>query len=78
METEDETRGASGAHFDDPRNINVGRARVIWAQACRPIGRGIALPEGWSLPGGLRTSDRNEAFGVAMAMDELISGRPHG
>ena len=32
--------------FNDPRNITVGKARVIWARAC---GR---HPEGYVLPGG--------------------------
>lgn len=74
MEPEDETvRWVSSARFDDPRNINVGWARVIWAPDCRPVGRDIRLAEGWVLPGGLRTASRLEAVEVAMAMDELMA-----
>lgn len=58
--------------FDHKNNITVGKARVIFAKACTPIGRN-PLPDGYALPGGHRTTDRNEAFGVACAMDELMA-----
>ena len=38
---------ASEARFTDKRNITLGLARVIWAPACRPIGRD-PLPDGWN------------------------------
>lgn len=37
--------------FDDPKNITVGRARVIYVRAIRGFDRPIQ-PEGWILPGG--------------------------
>lgn len=72
METEVETREASGAHFDDPRNITHRGARVIWANACSPAGREPQLA-GWVLPGGRRTTSRADASAAAMVMDELMS-----
>lgn len=57
--------------FDDPRNIHVGNARVIWAKETRPI-NGLPRQEGWVLPGGRRTTDRGEAREVAAQMDIAI------
>ena len=48
------------AFFDDPRNIVVGRARIIWAMEAKTMD-GTLLIEGWVLPGGRRTTDRVEA-----------------
>ena len=62
---------ASEARFTDKRNITLGLARVIWAPACRPIGRD-PLPDGWALPGGERTTDSGRALQVAMAMDAVF------
>lgn len=56
--------------FTDPRNIIVGKARVIWAPACWPI-TGDRQPEGYVLPGGVRTANRLEAHAVAVEMDRL-------
>jgi len=68
-------QGATGARFDDPRNITHRGARVIWSRACHPVGRD-PQPEGWVLPGGRRTSNRSDASAAAMVMDELMtSGR---
>ena len=53
--------------FNDPKNITVGRARVIWAPAI--MWRTI---EGWVLPGGRRTQNFAEAHGVACVMDKLM------
>lgn len=53
--------------FDDPKNITVGRARVIWAPAI--MWREI---EGWVLPGGRRTQDKIEAYRAAEAMDQMM------
>ena len=62
------------AVFDDPKNITAGQARVIYAKACTPI-HSPTVPEGWVLPGGARTQNRDEAAAVAMTMDWLMSGR---
>lgn len=53
--------------FVDHRNIVVGKARVIWARAVDH------RPEGWVLPGGLRTDNFAEAHGVAVRMNELCN-----
>jgi hypothetical protein len=53
--------------FDDPRNITVGSIRIIWAKA---VGH---RPEGWCLPGGLRTTNRVEAHAAAMQLERLCS-----
>lgn len=52
--------------FSDHRNINVGKARVIWAK-----GLGF-MPDSWVLPGGGRTTDEDEARRVAVAMHQLM------
>lgn len=62
------TETTPSPRFDDYRNIQVGRARVIWAPAW------AYLPEGWCLPGGRRTENFAEAHGVAVAMDRLMAG----
>ena len=52
--------------FSDPRNINVGKARVIWVKGhCFESG-------GWVLPGGGKTTDEDEALRVAVAMHQLM------
>lgn len=53
-----------------PKNIEYGAARVVYAQA---VGR---RPMGWVLPGGLRTTDYDEAFAWAVRMDALLGGTP--
>lgn len=53
--------------FDDPKNITVGRARVIWA---RKTGN---IPEGWVLPGETRTANFAEAHACAVRMDALMA-----
>ena len=62
------TYEAQETTFTDPRNICVGKARVIWAPACWPIA-GDRQPEAWVLPGGVRTTNRLEAHAVAVEMD---------
>lgn len=74
METDDETPERAKAAFDHKHNITVGAGRVIYALECHPVGRDPLL-EGWALPGGRRTTSRSEAFGVACAMDGLMSGQ---
>ncbi len=55
--------------FTDPKNITVGKARVIWVKAID------YRPEGWVLPGGLRTQNFAEAHGVAVAMNQIMGGK---
>lgn len=55
--------GAAPAKFNDPRDISRGYGRVIWATAT--TARGIYYPEGWVLPGGIRTNVRARAEAVA-------------
>lgn len=69
----EEIETASSAHFNDPRNVEVGRARVIWAIECRPLGSASKIAAGWALPGGTRTTDRDEAVMVACALDALMT-----
>ena len=52
--------------FSHPNNITVGKGRIIWAPSVGPF-----IPEGWVLPGGLRTTDRDEAWAAAMGIDRL-------
>jgi len=54
--------------FDDPKNITVGKARVIWAKAVPPLAH-----EGWVLPGGSRTANFAEAHACAVRMDALLA-----
>jgi len=68
MTTQDDPESRVAQSFSDPRNITVGAARVIWAKA---IGH---RPEGWCLPGGLRTTDRHEAHACAVNMNALMGG----
>jgi hypothetical protein len=63
-----ETKEKSIARFDDVRNITVGKGRIIWAPAT-VVGTNRFLPEGWVLPGGKRTLDREEAEAAARAID---------
>lgn len=54
------------------KNINVGIARLIWAESCTPFGKS-PYPAGWVLPGGERTDNRTRAMRVAKNMDRLMS-----
>lgn len=58
----------SDASLNHPKNIIYGAAKVVYAQA---VG---ARPMGWVLPGGLRTTDYDEAFSCAVCMDALMGG----
>jgi len=53
---------------EDHRNIEVGEAKVIWAE------RHGWMPAGWVMPGGLRTTDRHEAYVCAVRMNTLMGG----
>jgi hypothetical protein len=63
----DETAIASFYH---PRNITVGKGRILWARAATCCS-GILHPDGWVLPGGERTQNRNVAHAAAMAIDAM-------
>jgi hypothetical protein len=60
------------ASFYHPRNISYGRGRILWAKAATCCS-GILHPEGWVLPGGERTQNRNVAQAAAIAIDEMSS-----
>ena len=53
--------------FNDPRNINVGSIRIIWAQGARP-----SHPENWVLPGGGRTINYDYAYSYAVRLARLV------
>ena len=57
--------------FEDSRNINVGKARVIWAES---IGTLVA---GWVLLGGRRTQDFAAAHEYASRLNWLIEKLSH-
>jgi len=61
---------AKAKKFDDPRNIQVGKAKVIWAD------RWYHRPEGWRLPGGGITNDFTTAHEMAGRMNHLMGGEP--
>jgi hypothetical protein len=52
--------------FSDRRNIRVGQARVVYAEAHG------AHPAGWVLPGGARTDNLDVARSCALRMNELM------
>ncbi len=56
--------------FCHPNNLEFGKARLIWAEACHPVGRD-PLPEGWAIPGGARITDRSSALEIVATMDAL-------
>ena len=60
------------ASFDHPKNISVGSSRIIWAEAATCTS-GIHHPEGWALPGGVRTRDEEKAKAAAAAIDAITS-----
>ena len=62
---------AAPAVFDHPHNVNVGAARVIFAEACTPA-HAAPCERGWVLPGGIRTTNRAIAEMVAGRMDDAI------
>lgn len=67
--------GAPPAHFHDPRNISRGYGRVIWATATTDA-QGIYHPEGWVLPGGVRTNVRARAEAVADRIHNIYVASP--
>lgn len=64
--------------FTNPLDITIGRGRIIWAEALtyegkHPPYQGEIFPEGWVLPGGVRTQDRALAEAVAKQIDEIAA-----
>ncbi len=57
--------------FVHPKNITVGRGRVLWADATTCT-NGLTYPAGWVLPGGARTLDEVAAHTAAIALDRMI------
>lgn len=60
------------AQFDHPHNVQVGQGRVIFAEACTPLGA-APCERGWVLPGGQRTTNRGIALLVAERIDRALS-----
>lgn len=58
--------------FFHPLNITFGHGRILYAP--EGIGPGDTWhPAGWALPGGVRTTDRNRAYAVAVEIDRLTN-----
>jgi hypothetical protein len=57
--------------FKNPLNVNVGQARVIYAESTTVKG-GAFVAEGWVLPGGRRTLDLKMATAFAANMNMLM------
>lgn len=58
--------------FAHENNIEVGRGRILYAEASAfPDAQGRMYVAGWVLPGGRRTQDRDEAVAVATEIDRL-------
>lgn len=58
--------------FTHEKNITVGKARVIYAEAVVGMFEQIH-PAGWVLPGGRRTQDYLEAYSAAVRMDKEMA-----
>ena len=56
------------AVFADSRNITIGRGRILWGTATQTNRREI-VEEGWVLPGGHRTRNREVAEAFARWID---------
>jgi len=57
-------------HFEHPENIEIGLARVIYG----PRNVGWSTTNGWHMPGGRFTTNRDEAVAVATEMNRLMGG----
>ena len=66
MTDQDTSDSHAAPAFNDPRNVTVGKARVIWAKACG------CHPEGYVLPGGHRTQNRMTAQHAAELMHRMM------
>lgn len=60
------------ARFAHPKNIAVDRGRVMWAGATTDSS-GKFHEEGWTLPGGSRTTDEATARAAAAALNQMAA-----
>ena len=59
--------------FVHPENIEVGRGRILYAEASVfPDAQGKTYPAGWVLPGGRRTQAREDAVAAAADIDRMM------
>lgn len=68
MTTELEDTGT--ASFYHRKNIQSGLGRILFAKATTPTD-GLYRPEGWVMPGGIRTNDAARAKHAAEVIDVL-------
>lgn len=65
--------------FDHPNDISIGRARIVYEkdvlkyEGKHPAHQGHVFLEGWVLPGGIRTRDRELAEEAARNIDKMIT-----
>lgn len=57
--------------FTDPRNLRIGRARIIWGDKTIKSD-GTPLDAGWVLPGGSRTQNAAVALNAANIVNSLM------
>ena len=58
--------------FWHPENLSSGKGRILYAKGSTGCD-GVWRPEGWCLPGGERTTNRQRAFAVAVEIDRLTN-----
>ena len=56
--------------YASPLNITIGRGRILWGEATEDARKRIH-PAGWVLPGGRRTTSREQAEAAAKRIDEI-------
>jgi len=54
----------------DQHDIEYGYGHIPWGRPIRAITGELRWPAGWVLPGGERTTNRDEAQRVAVAIDD--------
>jgi hypothetical protein len=54
--------------FDHPNDITIGVGRIVYANEQEV--KGVKLPEGWALPGGIRTTNRDHAEHAARQIND--------
>jgi hypothetical protein len=57
--------------FTDPRNLRIGRARIIWGDKTIKSD-GTPLAAAWVLPGGSRTQNAAVALNAANIVNSLM------
>jgi hypothetical protein len=62
----------AGALFFHPENITVGHGRILYVKA-GVCSDGVWRPDGYAMPGGLRTTSRQHALAVAAEIDRLTT-----